>query len=96
MSVLGAGQVGSGLIFRQVHGGYCIWGSPQHLCRYPDITHWGPFYEGHASHPRVCVLSKRGSKFLLMLTEIKLAMHFIESKGCICSLGEEAHLVNSH
>lgn len=48
------------------------------------------------SHPRVCVRSKRGSKFLVMFTEIKLAVHFIESKGCICSLGEEAHLVSFH
>ena len=62
----------------------------------PRTTHQGPFYERRASCPRVCVLSKRGSKFLLMLMEIKLAVHFIGSKGCICSLGEEAHLVNFH
>lgn len=59
-------------------------------------SHTGSHYAGHSSCPRVCVLSKRGRKFILMLTEITLAVHFIGSKGWICSLGGEAHLVNFH
>lgn len=31
-----------------------------------------------------------------MLIEIKLAVHFIGSKGCICSLDGGSHLVNLH
>ena len=62
----------------------------------PTTTCWGPFYTGHAFCPCVRVLSKRGSKFLLMLVEIQLAGRFMGSKGCICSLGEEAHLINFH
>lgn len=41
-------------------------------------------------------LPNRASKFILMLIEIKLAGHFRGSKGCISSLGGEAHLVTSH
>lgn len=59
-------------------------------------THWGPFDEGHTPCPCVHALSEHGSKFILMLIKIKLAVHFVGSKGCFCSLGGEAHLVNFH
>lgn len=78
----------SGGIFRKVHRGYYIWGGRHHTL--------GSSYEGHTSYSCVCALAKHGSKFILMLIEIKLAVHFIGSKGCICSLGGEAHLVNFH
>lgn len=88
--------MGNGCIFRQVHRRYCIWGCPQHLCCHPTphtrVSSMNAVPPAHVS----VSLSKRGSKFLLMLMEIKLAVHFIGSKGCICSLGEEAHLVNFH
>lgn len=58
----------------------------------------GVLGEGHAPRPRAHVpasLPSRASKFTLMLIEIKLAVHFRGSKGCISLLGGEAHLVAS-
>lgn len=85
------------VFFGQVHRGYHIRGSPQYLLLPPLPPHTGgPFSERHNSCPQVCALSECGSKFILMLIEIKLAVHFVGSKGCICSLGGEVHLVNFH
>ena len=84
------------VFWEQVHWGHCIWGGAQHLCCRPHTTRRGPFDEGRASCPCVRAPSKRGSKFILMLIEIKLAVRFVGSKGCIWSLGGEAHLVNFH
>lgn len=70
--------------------------SPVPFATTPATSHWGPFSERHNSCPHVCALSECGSKFILVLIEIKLAVHFVGSKGCICSLGGEVHLVNFH
>lgn len=73
------------VFFRQVQWGDCVWGRPP--CSLPPHpTPWGLLCEGHAPCPHVHVLPNHGSKFILMLIEIKLAVHFIGSKGCICSL----------
>lgn len=34
--------MGNGGIFRQMHLGYCVWESPQHLHCHPHTTHWVP------------------------------------------------------
>lgn len=79
--------------FGQAHWGYGIWASPRHFAATP-APHTGAL--SRKDTPPARALSERGSKFILMLIEITLAAHFVGSKGCICSLGGEAHLVNFH
>ena len=84
--------MGHGGVFQQVQWGWCLRGS-LHLRCHPTPRTRVPSAK---ATPPAHVLPNHGSKFLLMLIEIKLVVLFIGSKGCICSLGGEAHLVNFH